>query len=409
MPMVEEATIETLGAQGDGVTGAGVYIPQTLPGERVAFTPAGHRGRLESVLAASEARIEPVCRHFGTCGGCSMQHAEDALIAGWKRTLVISALASRGIEGVEVRETVTSPPASRRRVTVTGTRTRKGSTLGFHEQGSDRIVDVEECAVADPAIVAVLPKLKELIQHGASRKGELRLTVTATPAGLDVAVTGGKPVEGPLYGQLVAVAAIADLARLTWNGETVVARRPPGLQMGRVLVVPPPGGFLQATAHGEAALAKAVAEAVGDAALTLDLFAGCGTFALRLAEKSEVLAIDSEADAMAALDKAWRGAEGLKRIETEARDLFRRPLLARQMTGIDAAVMDPPRQGARSQAEELARSEIARIAMVSCNPATFARDARTLIDGGYRLAWVQPVDQFRWSPHVELAAAFERT
>ena len=400
--------IETLGAQGDGVTADGVYVPFTLPGERVRYTASGHRGRLEMVVDPVTARQRPACPHFETCGGCSLQHAEDALIAAWKRTLVQKALASRGIEEVEVRETETSPPGARRRVVLTGTRTKKGAALGFHAPGSDRIVPIEACPVSVPAIADALPRLSELVQIGASRKGEIRVAITVSDAGLDVSVTGGKPIEGPVYGQLVAVAAITDLARLTWNGEPVVTRRPAVHKMGSASVLPPPGGFLQATRHGEDVLVRAVRSVIGEAALVADLFAGCGTFSLPLAEASEVLAVDTEAPALAALDRAWRDAEGLKRIATEPRDLYRRPILARQFKGIEAAVIDPPRQGARAQVDEIAASDIGRVAMVSCNPATFARDARALIDAGFTLDWVQPVDQFRWSSHVELAAGFTR-
>ena len=406
--MVEEVRIESLGAQGDGVTADDVFIPGTLPGERVRADISGHRGRLLGVLAPAADRISPVCPHFGSCGGCRLQHASDGLLAGWKRDLVHRALSARGIEDVEILPTETSPAASRRRATLTGRRTRKGAVVGFHAQGSEEIVAVETCPVAVPEITAILPALRRIVAEGASRKGELRLTVTASEAGLDVAVTGGKPVEGGLYGELVAVAATANLARLSWNGESVVTRRPPVQMMGQARVEPPPGGFLQATVHAEAVLVVAMRRATDGARRIADLFAGSGTFALPLAENAEVHAVESEAEALAALDTAWRATPGLKKVGTETRDLFHRPLLTREFDPFDAVVFDPPRQGARAQVAELARSGIARIGAVSCNPATFARDARILIVGGFMLDWVQPVDQFRWSPHIELAAAFER-
>ena len=403
-----ETVIASLGAQGDGVTADGVFVPFALPGERVRLTPSGHRARLEAVLAPAPERVEPPCPHFGTCGGCALQHASDRLLADWKRDLVRRALASRGIDGVEIRATVTSPPGSRRRATFGARRTRKGAMVGFHAAGSDEIVPVSVCPVSDPVLVAAVPVLAEVAEIGASRKGTLRLTVTAGERGLDVAAEGGKLVEGPMYGLLVAVAATRDLARLSWDGEALVTRRQPVQRLGRAWVAPPPGGFLQATRHGEAALVAAMREAVGGAGRVADLFAGSGTFALPLAEIAEVLAADADAAALAALDAGWRGAEGLKRVETERRDLLHRPLLDRHLAGFGAVVFDPPRSGARAQAEQLARSAVPRIGAVSCNPATFARDARVLIDGGYRLDWVLPVDQFRWSPHVELAAAFSR-
>lgn len=406
--MIEEAVIETLGAQGDGVTAAGVYVPFALPGETVRISPQGHRATLDRIVTAAPSRVAPHCVHFGICGGCALQHASDDLLASWKRTLIQHSLAQRGIEGIEIRPIETSPAGTRRRVTVTGRRTKKSAMLGFHAPASDQIVAIGECSVADPAILAILPKLSELVTTGASRKGELRITITTSDNGLDVAVTGGKPIEGPMYGLLVAIAATSDMARLAWDGDVVVTRRPPGQIMGRARVIPPPGGFLQPTLHGERTLISAMREAVSGAAMVADLFCGSGTFSLPLAETCEVLAMESEHEALDALDFAWRHADGLKQIRTETRDLYRRPLLARQFKGIDAVVIDPPRQGARAQCEQLAQSDVPVIGAISCNPATFARDARTLLDGGYRLDWVLPVDQFRWSPHVELAARFSR-
>ena len=406
--MVEEAVIETLGSQGDGVTPEGVFVPRSLPGEVVRIVPNGHRAVLSEIVRSAPDRVSPICQHYGICGGCAVQHASDGLVAGWKQALVHKALSARGIEGIEIRPIQTSPPKSRRRAVFSARRTKKGSLSGFHELASDQIVPIAECQVVEPALLTLKAGMHDLVLAGASRKGELRITVTTSEAGLDVSVTGGKPVEGPVYGQLVAIAATSDLARLSWDGEPVVVRRQPVQRMGCARVVPPPGGFLQATAHGEAVLIEAVREALGGAKIVADLFCGSGTFALPVAEQAEVLAIEAEKAALEALDAGWRQAEGLKRIETEARDLFHRPLLDRQLDGIEAVVMDPPRQGARAQSEQLAKSKVQRIAAVSCNPATFARDARTLIDGGFQLDWVQPVDQFRWSPHVELAAQFTR-
>lgn len=401
-----EVTIETLGAQGDGVTPDGLFVAGSLPGERVRVEPMGHRASLLDVLDPSAERVDPVCSHFGACGGCALQHASDGLLAEWKRDIVRRALAARGLGDVPVREVLTSPAGTRRRVVFTGRRTKKSAIVGFHARGSDAIVAVTECPVSDAALTSVMPGLRQLVLAGASRKAELRLSVTVTDAGLDVAATGGKPVEGPMYGQLVAVAATSDLARLSWDGEEIVTRRPPGHLMGRTRLVPAPGGFLQATIHGEVALVEAVRAATASARSVADLFAGSGTFALPLSEMADVHAVEADAAALEALDMAWRQAEGVHRITTETRDLFHRPLLARDLARFDAIVFDPPRVGARAQTAELAKAEIPRVAAVSCNPATFARDARTLVDGGYRLDWVQPVDQFRWSPHVELVAAF---
>jgi 23S rRNA (uracil1939-C5)-methyltransferase len=407
--MADAVEIESLGAKGDGVAeGGALYVPYTLPGERVRVVRHGDRARAEEILTASPARIKPVCPVFGTCGGCALQHATERFTALWKRDLIVATLAARGITEVAVRPTITSAPGSRRRITVTGRRTRKGVLIGFHGPASTDIVPIETCAVAEPALIAVLSRLDELVGLAASRKGEARLTLTLTNGGIDVAVTEAKPVTGPAQALLAGVAARAGIARLGWNGEEVATMRAPEVAMGRARVVPPPGGFLQPTRDGEAALVEAVGEAVGAAGRIADLFCGSGTFTLPLAEQAEIHAVDGVAEALVALDAAWRTTPGLKLVRCERRDLTHRPLLPAELKGVEAVVIDPPRAGARNQAEQLARSQVPRIASVSCNPATFARDARILIDSGYRLDWVQPVDQFRWSPHVELVAGFRR-
>ena len=406
--MSETVEIVELAAQGDGVTADGVFVPLTLPGETVEILRTGDRGTLRKVAIPSAERATPQCPHFGTCGGCALQHASDGFTAAWKRDLIVRALAQRGIDGVEIAETVTSPPASRRRATFGVRRTRKGTLAGFHAPGSEDLVEITSCVVIRPAILAALPILGALATIGASRKGTLRATVTETDVGLDIAISGGKPIEGPLYGQLVAASAKADLARLSWDGEAVVTRRPPTVTLGAPVQLPP-GAFLQATAEGEAVLTEAVTAILSDARRIVDLFAGAGTFTLPLARLADVTAVESDEEAVDALDRAWRRAEGTRQVAAIARDLFRRPLLSAELDRFDGAVIDPPRQGARAQVEHLANSHIATLAMVSCNPATFARDARTLIDGGYRLGGITPVDQFRWSAHVELVARFERT
>ncbi len=407
--LADEVEIESLGARGDGVAESGaLYVPYTLPGERVRVVRHGDRGRVEAVLTPSTERIAPVCPHFGTCGGCALQHASERFTARWKRDLIAVALGARGITEVAIRPMVTSAPESRRRITVAARRTRKGVLIGFHAPAATDIVPIETCAVAEPSLIAVLPRLEELVGLAASRKGEVRFTLTLTKGGIDVAVAGAKPLEGPAKALLAGVAARAGIARLGWNGEEMAVMQTPDVAMGRARVVVPPGGFLQPTREGEAALRQAVGEAVGEARRIADLFCGSGTFTLPLAEQAEIHAVEGEAEALAALDAAWRATPGLKRVRCERRDLSHRPLLPDELKGVEAVVIDPPRTGARTQAEQLARGKVPRIAAVSCNPATFARDARILIDGGYRLEWVLPVDQFRWSPHVELVAAFRR-
>lgn len=401
-------TIERLGHLGDAIaqTEAGqIFVAQMLPGEVVEGDLSGDKLLNARIITPSADRVRPPCVHARTCGGCMMQHANDDFVAAWKTDVIRSALAGQGLE-VPLRPILTSPPQSRRRATIAGRRTKGGALLGFHARGSDTLVAVPQCQLLHPDLMAAFPALEALVITGGSRKTELALTVTRTLAGPDVSVIGGKPLDSQLRLELARVAEAHGLSRLTWEREVVALRTAPMQRMGRALVAPPPGAFLQATEAGQADLLAAVREAVGDAKRITDLFAGAGTFALPLAEQAEVHAVEGDAAMMAALDKGWRQAEGLKRVTTEARDLFRRPLEPDEFKNVQAVVIDPPRAGAEAQTKTLAVARVPVIASVSCNPVTFARDARTLIAAGYRLDWVQPVDQFRWSAHVELAARF---
>ena len=401
-------TIERLGHLGDAIaqTEAGpVFVAQMLPGEVVEGELVANRLENPRIITPSVDRVRPPCVHARTCGGCMMQHANDDFVAAWKTDVIRSALAGQGLE-VPLRPILTSPAQSRRRATIAGRRTKGGALLGFHARGSDTLVAVPQCQLLHPDLMAAFPALEALVMTGGSRKTELALTVTRTLAGPDVSVIGGKPLDSQLRLELARVAEAHGLSRLTWEREVVALRTAPMQRMGRALVAPPPGAFLQATEAGQADLLAAVREAVGDAKRITDLFAGAGTFALPLAEQAEVHAVEGDATMMAALDKGWRQAEGLKRVTTEARDLFRRPLEPDEFKNVQAVVIDPPRAGAEAQTKTLAVARVPVIASVSCNPVTFARDARILIAAGYRLDWVQPVDQFRWSAHVELAARF---
>lgn len=402
-----KVTVERLGHLGDGIAPGPVYVPLSLPGEVVEGAVEGGRMAAPRIVTPAPERVAAPCPHFRRCGGCALQHASDAFVRTWKADVVCAALAARGLEA-PVRGIATSPPMSRRRAVLSGRRTKKGATVGFHARGSDLIVEVPDCRLLVPEIMAAIPVLEEIVRDGASRKGEVALTVTASEAGVDVSVSGGKPLSGPLQARLAEIAGARGLARLAWDGEVVVTLAPPAQRFDSVAVVPPPGAFLQATAHGETALRRAVTEAVGAAGRIADLFAGCGTFALPLASGAEVHAVESDAAMLAALDAGWRGARGLKAVTTEARDLFRRPLMPDELTRFDAVVIDPPRAGAAAQTAALAEARLSRIASVSCNPVTFARDAEALVRAGYRLDWIEVVDQFRWSPHVELAAQFSR-
>ncbi|NVK96080.1 class I SAM-dependent RNA methyltransferase [Ruegeria pomeroyi] len=403
--MTQEITITRLGHQGDGIAPGPVYVPRSLPGEVVSGTPEGDRLADMRVVTPSPHRVAPPCRHYRACGGCQLQHASDGFVAEWKQEVVRAALAAQGIEAV-MRPVHTSPPQSRRRATIAVRRTKKGALAGFHGRASDVITEIPDCHLLDPALLAAIPMAEALAMLGGSRKGVMAVTLTLSVAGLDVAVRGGKPLDGPLEVALGQLAEVQGLARLAWEDEVIAMRHPPAQNFGKAAVVPPPGAFLQATRDGEQALLAAVRETIAGARRVADLFAGCGTFALPLAETAEVHAVEGESAMTAALDRGWRRAQGLKRVTTEARDLFRRPLLPDELAAFDAVVLDPPRAGAEAQVAELARAKPPVIAYVSCNPVTFARDAKTLVQAGYSLNWVQVVDQFRWSAHVELAAAF---
>lgn len=384
-----------------------VHVAMALPGETVEGEAVDGRIAAPRIVTPSVDRVKPPCPHYRACGGCVLQHASDGFVAGWKADVVRQALAARGIEaGVERVET--SPLATRRRATFSGRRTKKGTLVGFHARASDTVVEVPGCLILRPELMAKLPALNEAVGLGGSRKGEIAFALTLTDAGVEVAAKGGKAMDPALFEALADLARRHDLARLSWDGETVAAPRPASQTFCKARVTPPPGSFLQATAEGEAALVGAVREMVAGAGRIADLFAGCGTFALPLAEAAEVHAVEGEAAMLAALDKGWREAQGLKRVTHEARDLFRRPLLPDEIDRYDAVVIDPPRAGAEAQVREIAASKLRRLVHVSCNPVTFARDARALLDAGFALERLVVVDQFRWSAHIELVASFIR-
>ena len=404
---MERHLILRLGHQGDGIADGPVFVPLALPGELVEGLRDGSRLTEPRIVTPSPDRVAAPCRHFRSCGGCQLQHASDGFVARWKVDVVRHALAAQGLEA-DFAPIVTSPPNSRRRAGLSARRTKKGAIAGFHGRASGTIVEIPGCTLIHPDLRGAPELAARLAEVGGSRKGELTVLATRSENGLDLAVSGGKPPDTALRVALAQEAEAAGLARLSWDGEVIATRLPPVQRMGQARVTPPPGAFLQATEAGEAALVGAVRGIFGNAARVVDLFAGCGTFALPLAEGAEVHAVEGDAEMMRALDRGWREAPGLKRVTTETRDLFRRPLMADEFRRIEAVVIDPPRAGAEAQVAELARSAVPVIAYVSCNPVTFARDARALVDAGWRLETVQVVDQFRWSTHIELAARLTR-
>jgi 23S rRNA (uracil1939-C5)-methyltransferase len=412
--VIEQLKISRLGHRGDGVadTSEGpVYVPYTLPGETVTVGPvAGHADRrhLVHVDRPSHERIAPVCKHFGTCGGCALQHWSRAEYHLWKRSLVMEALAQANVVA-PVGDLIDAHGAGRRRAVLHARRgTHDVLEVGFTAPRAHHIVAIDECPILAPGLGGALRAAWAIAEMLKPTGKPLDIQATATDSGLDIDVRGSGALDAERLTELARVAESQRLARLTRHGELVAQRAQPILQVGRAHVPLPPGAFLQATAKGEATLARLVVEHIGKAKRVADLFAGIGTFALRLAETARVSAADSDAGMIKALEHGASTASGLKPIEAQTRDLFRRPFMASELKALDAVVFDPPRQGAEAQARELAKSAVLVVVAVSCDAATFTRDAKILIDGGYKLAVVTPVDQFRYSHHVEIVAKFVR-
>jgi 23S rRNA (uracil1939-C5)-methyltransferase len=410
--VIERLVIDHVGHFGDGVgfaDGQSVYVPYTLGGETVEVAPLlGHpdRRRLLQVERASPERVTPFCPHFGVCGGCAIQHWETERYRAWKRNLVVETLAQAKL-ACEVAPLIDAHGAGRRRITL---HARIGThdvlKVGFSAANSHDIIPVDRCPILAPGLNGALDAAWALAEPLISTGKPLDIQITATDNGLDVDVRGSGPLPAKMIATLSRVAEQHRLARLTRHGELVLMRNSPTIAIGTAQVVLPPGSFLQATVAGEEALAALVIEHCKRAKHVADLFCGVGPFALRLAAKSRISVFDSDTGAVTALQKAAASTSGLKPIKAEARDLFRRPLIPQELRDYDAIVFDPPRQGAQAQAQQLAASKVPVVVAVSCNVATFARDARILIDGGYEIEGVTPVDQFRHTPHVELVARF---
>jgi 23S rRNA (uracil1939-C5)-methyltransferase len=412
--MTERLTIVGIAHRGDGIaeTPEGpLYVPYTLPGETVDVERVpGHpdRRHLLHIASASAERIAPICPHFGVCGGCAMQHWDTGRYREWKRGLVVGALAQAGIPAA-VEPLIDAHGEGRRRATFHARHTHNDVVeVGFSTLRARQLVAIDRCPILAPSMEHALKSAWAVGETLGETRKPLDIQVTATKGGLDVDVRGSGELKVTHSTALAKVARQAGLARITRHGELIVQNAPPVVTMGRARVTLPPGGFLQATEAGEAMLARLVLEHAGKAKSIADLFCGVGPFALRLAERARVAAFDQDAAAIAAIKQAASGVSGLKPVEAAARDLFRRPLVAQELSRFDAVVFDPPRQGEQMQAVELAKSKVPVVIAVSCSPATFARDAKLLLDGSYRLTRVTPVDQFRYSPHVELVARFER-
>ncbi|MCR6499187.1 class I SAM-dependent RNA methyltransferase [Shinella sp. CPCC 101442] len=414
----ETLTIARLGSGGDGIaeTADGpVYVPFTLPGETVAVARVKSHGTVISMSSASPERVEPPCVHFGphgkngTCGGCTLQHASDALYHDFKRNLVVQALKSKGLTP-EVAPLVIARPGERRRVVFTARRTEKEMLVGFNQAGSHHIVSIDHCPISSDGILSRLEVIRRVAAAIATSAEPFRVTVLETVAGLDLAFEGVKKIgDKERHAVTETVLALrAGINRVSNDGEILIEPQKPEIDFSGVRVSPPAGGFTQATKPAEAAMSELVLSALGKAKRVADLFAGSGTFALRIARQAKVHAVEGDEKALKALDHAARNTQGLKPVTVERRDLFRRPLMTSELKVYDAVVFDPPRAGAEDQCKELARSGVKTIVAVSCNPISLARDLSILTAAGYRIRLVTPIDQFLWSAHVEAVAVLDR-
>lgn len=413
--MIQTLTISRMGHQGDGIADTAdgpVFVPGALPGEVIAAEVKDGRADRFDLVEASLDRRPIHSQTYAECGVAPLQHWADEPYLAWKREVVLQTLAREGLE-TEVEATVATPLASRRRLALHARQGPNGVILGFKARKSWRVIELTDCPLSDPQLTAALPELAKVAAPFLGHpKSAPTLHVTLTDNGLDVDVTGVEKRSGGLTGDqlalAIAAAAEADLARLSLDGDTLVMARQPRVRFGRASVPLPAGGFLQASPAAEAAMVTRTVEAVRGAKKVADLFCGAGTFTFPLAEVASVTAADSAASSIAALKAGVSTAQGLKGIEAQARDLFRRPLSPYDLKGCEAIVMDPPRAGALEQTQQLSGTKASVIVGVSCNPQTFARDARVLVDAGFRLEKVTPIDQFIWSTHIELVGVFRR-
>ena len=407
---MSEYIVDRLGQLGDGIIdtpNGEIFAPFTLPGEHIEGNVENGRVNSPKIIKPVSDRIKPACKHFKSCGGCSLQHASDTVISDWKIRKTQDALSQVNLHP-EFRPIINSKAGSRRRATFAAKRTKKGALVGFHGRASDVIIKISECPISDPILLSGMPAFSQFAILGSSRKAILRISATVSENGLDVKIDNGKKLSATEISKFAQICNQFKILRLMWNDDVIAQSNPPSQKMGLADVIPPSGAFLQATKSGEAALIKTVLEIIGPSKRVVDLFAGCGTFALPISSKATVHALEGDVNMIAALDSGWRAAGGLHDIKSETRDLFRRPLMPDEFKKIDAIVIDPPRAGAVSQVVEIAKANVGRIAFVSCNPATFARDASILCNNGYNLDWVQVIDQFLWNPHIELVAQFTK-
>ncbi len=411
-----DVTIDEIGAKGDGVAavdGEALYIPYTAPGDTVRVEAGGKFGFVQKVLNPSMHRRSPDCPLYAKCGGCALQHVTRDFYRNWKRTQIENALVSAKVVCESLAETVWLPPATRRRAQFYVERRDREMGLGFYQRRSRKLVNVGACPILHPALNAALPALRGIAENTPGEWASFSMAVTLCDNGLDLDFASQRDLAEPTPQEIARLSAVlrsADVVRASINGEVFLTLSPPIVGVSGIEVTPPAGGFLQASSEGQAALIDLVVPAAGKAKKVADLFSGCGTFSLPLARTASVASFDTDLPSISALKQAAASnqSDGLRPVNAQARNLFERPLMAAELNAFDAIVLDPPRAGAIHQAREIAKSKVRRIISVSCNPKSFARDAKIICDGGYRLTQVTPVDQFVYSPHIELVGVFDR-
>ena len=398
-----KSIILTLNSRAEGVTADGTRVPRALPGEEIAL---GKENKFKIILPSKD-RITPVCAHYKGCGGCLMQHSTQSFIKDWKSNVIKSCLSARGLETI-IKPILTSKTNSRRRVTLHGMKTKKSVTVGFFKRNTHELISTPSCELVNPEILSAFSLFEEITLIGATRKSIIEISVTVSKEGLDLNILNGKKLDNQSIMKITGLCESFNIARITWNEDLLANFLNPTIVFQGIAITPPPNAFLQATEQGQEILITNAMLSVFDSDKVIDLFSGCGTFTLPAAKRSEVLAIDKTKSMLTAIDQAWRETTGLKKVTSRSQDLFKEPVGKEELNSFDAAIIDPPRVGAEAQSHELAKSHIKRISSVSCNPRTFSRDAKILVDSGFKLDWVQPIDQFLWSSHIELVAQFSR-
>ncbi|MEZ5758489.1 MAG: 23S rRNA (uracil(1939)-C(5))-methyltransferase RlmD [Emcibacteraceae bacterium] len=418
--MTQKITIDELGGRGDGIAhmdGKTVYVPYTVSGDVIDAKLNGPKGRLRHIHIKSPYRAEPICQHFGDCGGCMLQHVEKDYYRDWKRNLVKTALENQGIADAEIRPLEISPIGSRRRTSFHAIGRGSGEIiLGYAEKGSHNLVDINMCPIQVPQITSFIEPLKKYLRKNLGHKQKMTIQITKADNGLDVVFKGNGEVDLNMRMDLAAFAEENDLARISWFDtklkkpfyEILAERRKPFVTFEGNKVFFPEGAFLQATEHGQNVLISAMLDGIKGATRVVDLFSGCGTFSIAAANHANVHAVENNEEMLEALKSSANQLGGIKRVTTELRDLFLRPLLPHELDNFDVAIIDPPRAGARHQMVEIINSKLKKLVMVSCNPVTFSRDVQNLIEAGFKMGAVTPVDQFLYSAHLEIIATFER-